>query len=114
MTNDELIEKIAQEYDKIPSHYGNLQRRREIGKRVLSALGLLDGTNMLIPGWRDISEAPKDGEHLAVWDGSCDVVSWGRYTSDEFAWLTGSGDYWPATHFIPLDSIPTPTEKANG
>lgn len=133
MTNDELVEKVARgiaEAAIIDSMTlsGILPCNSEwiaeqVGedwpvyklpaKAAIQALGL-DGANMLIPNWRDISEAPRDREWLML--RAPDHEPWMDYwepAAPHACWMFC--DQWTEpvqpTHFIPLSSIPTPNQK---
>jgi len=138
MNTDELVEKVALVLWETDGYSGPLPEDAEHfrnyindAKPILDALGLLDGTNMLIPNWRDISEAPKDGTLLLlakfgwasadpfnVWQSIGDqqhTIWWctkGFWSQEWGNWNDGiepSGLAGP-THFIPLSSIPTPED----
>lgn len=134
MTKDELVKKVT--------HIIAMGRAAEINSTyiaedVIRALGLLDGTNMLIPGWRDISEAPKDGQCLVLTPEGQDISEYSEAEPDYPDQMGHDAGWWgmltPAdpgrsfgnphyrreptcqpTHFIPLSSIPTPPETEQG
>ena len=121
MTNDELVEKVSKELvrqagfvpDALDSNKWPLWLTKQSkAKCILRAIGLLDGTNMLIPNWRDISEAPKDGSLQIVYlspreglPGFVTVCAW----HPEVGWC--ADEVRNVTRFIPLSSIPTPPKK---
>jgi len=114
MNKDELVEKVT--------HIIAMGRAAEINSThiaedVIRAL-VLDGTNKLIPGWRNISEATDDtfglfwlefgegAEHLNP------PLGKSKWAENQIFW--GKNRTWSsiykATHFIPLSSIPTPED----
>jgi hypothetical protein len=69
---------------------------------------------MVVPGWRDIASAPRDGtDILVLWGdgtGACLVVSWDEGASDpKWPWLTLDGPNYHLTafsHWMPLPASP--------
>lgn len=101
---NEILAELAAKYDT---------REMVILTSALSLYeSVANGQNIVIPNWRDISEAPKDGTKLLVRSHipQIGIVRgwWHEERPGRWGFAFVAGRNVDPTHFIPLSSIPTP------
>jgi len=71
----------------------------------------------VVPGWKTINSAPKDGRPILVWDGllAMQIVEWDASGKDGYNWSDRGGSFFHVeefTHWMPLPQPPAEKVEA--